>query len=65
MWALLVLTAATTASAPGRTDVDADVKLCRDYVAKHANQTWRSPAGALTYPYLVPVREMHTDEPPT
>jgi hypothetical protein len=35
-------------------DPDADVKLCRDYVAKHTNQTWRPPAGVLTYPYLVP-----------
>jgi hypothetical protein len=29
-------------------------QLCRDYVKRSANATWREPQGALTFPYLVP-----------
>mgnify|MGYP006133360761 CR=1 FL=1 len=31
-----------------------DSALCRAHTAAHANETWRTPAGVLAHPYLVP-----------
>lgn len=35
-------------------DLAADERLVADYVRAHGNQTFRSPAGRIKYPYMVP-----------
>eukprot|EP00933_Yihiella_yeosuensis_P036705 TRINITY_DN30477_c0_g1_i1.p1 TRINITY_DN30477_c0_g1~~TRINITY_DN30477_c0_g1_i1.p1 ORF type:complete len:472 (+),score=80.89 TRINITY_DN30477_c0_g1_i1:73-1488(+) len=45
---------AVEAAAVLSSETSEDEALCRNYTALHAKDTWRSPAGVLKFPYLVP-----------
>ena len=65
-------TAASTASAAAAPPPP-DAALCRSYVAAHAKDTQKQPAGVLKFPYLVPAGpyeqcwdcELRTVQPPS